>query len=345
VLRALAAVVVLQAVLATPSVPVRPALADGRVRVQSGLVYGSFGGQPLWLDAYLPAGRGDNLPAMVLIHGGGWWSGNRTYPRSVAETLARKGWAAFSIGYTLDTPSRSGYPVQVEECQAALRWIERHAAEFHIDVHRLAVYGGSAGGYLASMLAVLGPGRPAYVPVAAAVSVSGPDDPALLVKESLEHYPCRPTGCAVTYAALNHLSWFLGCPLDRCSARLLREASPVYHVTRQTPPFFLYDSSDEIIPLSQATAMKTALQRAGIPVRLMVISGTSHGPPRLLDVEQPIAKFLAAYVLKGPAPVWPWALAAIAAAALLVASLYFLTRRRRPEGAPSEGWYPRRHRK
>jgi acetyl esterase/lipase len=308
-------------------------LADGQVRVTSGLKYGSFDGHPLLLDAYLPASQGQDLPAMVLIHGGGWWSGNRAYPRSVAETLARKGWAAFSIGYTLDTASLSGYPVQVEECQAALRWIERHAAEFHVDVHRLAVYGGSAGGYLASMLAVLGPGRPHYVPVAAAVSISGPDDPALLVKEYREHDACRPTGCAITYAALNHLSWFLGCPLDRCSARLLREASPVYHVTRQTPPFFLYNSSEEIIPLSQATTMQTALRREGVPVRLMVIPGTSHGPPSLLDVEKPIAKFLAAYVPNAPAPVWPWAVGGIALAALLGGTLYFVfvARRRRPE--------------
>jgi len=316
-------------------VPVPAALAAAAVRVEPGVTYGEHDGQALRLDVYLPPAPGRDRAAALLIHGGGWSQGDKSDERAVGETMAQSGWVAFAIGYTLDSPSRPGYPLQVEECQAALRWVEQHAHRFHIDVHRLVVYGGSAGGYLAAMVATLGPGRPGYAPVAAAVSLSAPLDPALLVQEYRAGAPCRPTGCAVTYTALNHLSWFLGCPLRRCAAALLSAASPVDHVTNRTPPFFLYNSADEVIPASQATAMEAALRREGVPVQLMVLPGESHGPPSLLDVKLPITSFLAAHVPPAPPPghVWRWVVAGAATLAVVTALLVLGLRRRRQPNA------------
>lgn len=307
------------------------------IAVHHNLAYGEHDGRPLLLDVYEPAKLGRDLPGALMIHGGGWWSGSKAYPASVGRFLARSGWVAFAVNYTLDTAKLHGYPLQVAECQEALRWMEEHAAEYHMDVHRLVVYGGSAGGYLAAMVAVLGPGKAGFSPVSAAVSISGPLNPDLLVQEYRAGGPCRPKGCAVTYDALNHLSWFLGCPLSTCPSRLLTQASPVDHVTKSSPPFFIYDSSEEIIPLSQATTMVDRLKAVGVPAQLDVIAGETHGPPSLLDIKSPVEAFLAAYVPPAPpsGSPWVWAIVAVVLLCVVAALRVLLRRRSRRAGALS----------
>jgi acetyl esterase/lipase len=238
---------------------------------------------------------------------------------------------AFAINYTLDSPRLPGYPLQIQQCQEALRWIEQHASQFHIDTHRLVAYGGSAGAYLAAMVALLGPGEPGYTPVAAAVSLSGPLNPALAVASYRAGGPCRATGCTITYTALAHLGQFLGCNLQTCSNSLLTQASPVDHVVHGSPPFFLYNSGNEIIPASQATTMAQRLRANGVAVTLMILPGETHGPPSLLDVKEPITRFLAAHVPPAPAPgprlLW-FALGGAALVVIVVVSLLFVVRRR-----------------
>lgn len=264
------------------------------VRVLRNVAYGSYGGRPLLLDAYLPAAKASARPAVLLIHGGGWARGDKAEERPVGEALARSGYVAFSINYTLASPFQVGYPLQIQQCQAALRWMEQNASQYGVDIRRIAVYGGSAGGYLAAMVATLP--QPDVQPVRAAVSLSGPLDLTALIALVRAGAPCAVTGCAVTAAAEFHLDQYLGCSLLSCSPALIRAASPIDHVSPRSPPFFLYNSADEVIPVGQAGNMADRLRASHVPVQLMVLPGHHHGPPNLGLVAKPIAAFLAEYM-------------------------------------------------
>jgi len=61
--------------------------------------------------------------------------------------------------------------------------------------------------------------------------------------------------------------------------KIYREASPINHVSSQTPPFFLiHGEADTTVPYEQSLLMKAALSNAGVPVELLCIPGAGHGP-------------------------------------------------------------------
>ncbi len=105
----------------------------------------------LGLDLYRPAGN-EALPAVIIIHGGGWVAGDRRMERAFAKTLAARGYVAVPVSYRLGTPGR--FPAPIEDLKEAVRWLRAHAKDYHIDPARIAAVGGSAGANLASMLGV-----------------------------------------------------------------------------------------------------------------------------------------------------------------------------------------------
>ncbi len=80
--------------------------ADQRhIEMDHGVVYGEAAGGPLLLDAYRPPAGPTPCPAVVLVHGGGMWTGSRADMAEPALALARAGYAAFAPGYRLVDPA------------------------------------------------------------------------------------------------------------------------------------------------------------------------------------------------------------------------------------------------
>ena len=103
--------------------------------------------------AYYPCSDGP-LPAFVSIHGGGWWLGNiDLYNHSCRATAAATDAAVFAVGYRLAPEHR--FPTAAEDCYAALCWVAANADPIGIDPARIAVGGGSAGGNLAAVVALM----------------------------------------------------------------------------------------------------------------------------------------------------------------------------------------------
>lgn len=151
------------------------------------LTYGTTSaGEDLHLDLTRPegTGRGDRLPLMVLVHGGGFNSGSRTEYRAEARALAERGWAVAAVDYELSFPGAQGNDEQrlaaldtaLTDVEDAIRWLDGRSAELGIDPDRVVAFGESAGGTTATGLAYIGEGPPL---VRAAVSASGRTDPAL----------------------------------------------------------------------------------------------------------------------------------------------------------------------
>lgn len=267
---ALAAALVLVAGGAAPAAPAGPS----GVQVFRDIEYGRVATKPLLLDAYLPPGRGSQRPAVVLIHGGGWRGGDKATFADEATKMAAMGWVAFSVNYRLDeTPT---FKAGIEDVQAAVRWVRANVAEFGVNAARVGVLGESAGGHLAALLATAGEGRLfTSSRVLVAASWSGPMDLSALARQ-------RGDGWATP---------LMGCTLAACPEQF-QQLSPVTQVDASDAPMYLINSTDELVPLSQAQAMADRLRAAGIDHQLDVLPGNRHSLDFRADAWPATVRFL-----------------------------------------------------
>ncbi|MBM3858099.1 MAG: alpha/beta hydrolase [Verrucomicrobia bacterium] len=113
----------------------------------------------LYLPAKIPAGR--RIPAVVIIHGGGWTGGDKAAARelNIGGTLASNGYAALSINYRLGPKDNRllAWPQNLHDCKTAVRWLRANADRYQLDAAHIGVIGGSAGGHLSAMVGVTQP--------------------------------------------------------------------------------------------------------------------------------------------------------------------------------------------
>ncbi len=239
-------------------------------RVIPDLVYGHAAGETLLLDACLPAAPAASstanpapLASVILIHGGGWDHGDKADGgyREVCEWLARNGYPTFSVNYRMD-PAFT-FPAALDDVRTAVAWLRTSAqrSRFDLDPARVAAFGGSAGGNLASLLGTKGSGPlTAGTRVAAVVDLSGPAD--------LTGADATPDFIPVQLA-------FLGCSSETgCPAA--REASPIFAASHDDPPFFIANSTNEKIPIAQSRRFAEALRAAGVPATFTPVPGAAH---------------------------------------------------------------------
>ena len=239
------------------------------------------------LDLYVPKELQGPLPLIVWIHGGGWRDGDKDYCPPLPWT--KKGYVVASIGYRLCQDSL--FPAQIEDCKAAIRWLREHAGSYKIDSNRVVAWGGSAGGHLASLLGTSADaaeweqGHPPYLSrVQAVIDWYGRAD--------LTPVCTDPSMKDSASASL------LGGS-GRSVADLAREASPLFHVSKDDPPFLImHGDMDDIVPLSQSQMFANALREAGVPVMLVILKRVGHGGDEFLKPAQvrAIDAFLSSYL-------------------------------------------------
>jgi acetyl esterase/lipase len=120
------------------------------VAVQEEIVYKSLGQRKLHLDVFYPENENEKYPAVLLIHGGGWRTGDRSLMVPLAQQLTKRGYVAATVEYRLSL--EAPYPAAVHDLKAAVRWLRAHAEDFSIDTGKIAAFGTSAGGQLAALL-------------------------------------------------------------------------------------------------------------------------------------------------------------------------------------------------
>src|SRR5262245_206551 len=205
--------------------------------VEEGLVYGRAGEAELKLDLARPEGAGP-FPAIVFIHGGGWYAGNREGYRSDIKEAARRGYVAVTISYRLmqfneaekeTTTAAPIFPAQIHDAKVAVRWLRANAGKYHIDPNRIGVTGGSAGGHLSLLVGLTDPqsklegesGNPDRSSrVQAVVNVFGPTDMA----------ECYRTSSVAWIFRL----FMGGTPEEAADA--YKSASPLTYVSKDDPP-------------------------------------------------------------------------------------------------------------
>ncbi len=129
---------------------VEPRLPQG-IAAREEVVYKSLGERELHMDIFYPEDTGkETYPAVLLIHGGGWRTGDKSLLVPMAQQLAKRGYVAATAEYRLSL--EAPYPAAVHDLKAAVRWLRANAVSYSIDTSRIAAFGTSAGGQLAALL-------------------------------------------------------------------------------------------------------------------------------------------------------------------------------------------------
>jgi arylsulfatase A len=118
------------------------------------LVYAHYGERQMQLDLWKPKAATAALPAIVCIHGGGWYKGERSSMANLAQALAARGFVTAAISYRFSGEAK--FPAAIQDCKAAVRYLRANAEKFGIDARAIGVTGLSAGGHLAALLSTSG---------------------------------------------------------------------------------------------------------------------------------------------------------------------------------------------
>ncbi|HYM12769.1 MAG TPA: alpha/beta hydrolase [Bryobacterales bacterium] len=244
------------------------------------------------LDLYLRRGADEPLPTLIYIHGGGWTGGTKEDAALRLEPYLEMGWNAVNVEYRLARVSLA--PAAVEDCLCALRWVIRHAKEYHLDTDKLVVTGHSAGGHLALTTGM--------IPASAGLDRECPGTEDLRVAAIINWYGITDVEDLLegpnmkTYA----VTW-LGSMENR--REVARRVSPIRYVRAGLPPILsIHGDADPTVPYQHAVRLHEALQEAGVPNQLITIPGGKHGgfnQAETLRAYTAIREFLAAHKLLG----------------------------------------------
>lgn len=227
-------------------------------------------------NIYTPADAKGKLPAVIYFHGGGWSHGTRA--QGMAKSIAAMGYVTMSPEYDL-VPS-AHYPTQVDQAWAAVKYLEDHADELGVDVNRIAVGGGSAGGELAALIG-LRVRMPAGVrPVKAVVLASAVLDltEAQNLNKTINNY--MGDGCLDLVAAC-------------------KEASPTLASLKDAPAFFVgYGTKDALVPPHQQTDFIAKLKAAHVPVEVYAGEGGPHNYASMPEWKEANAAAVLAFLKK-----------------------------------------------
>jgi acetyl esterase/lipase len=213
------------------------------------------------LDIYLPPGGfKKSRPAILFIHGGGFKTGDKAEFRSasVSADLARAGYVVASCNYVLFSKKNPGvWPQNVSDCRNAVRWLRQNAEALGVDPSRIAVAGGSAGGYLALMVGLsedkveLGgdPSAKVSAKVSAVINMYG-------VTDSTQHGQDTLVSAGPKAAKL---------------------FSPIAHVRANCPPvLILHGSADPTVPIKESEDLVKALGAVKADYEFIVVKDAVH---------------------------------------------------------------------
>ncbi|OYW24638.1 MAG: hypothetical protein B7Z55_01605, partial [Planctomycetales bacterium 12-60-4] len=216
------------------------------------------------LDLYLPEKAAENpLPLIVHIHGGGWRGGSK-FPCAVAP-MVLKGYAVASVEYRFS--QKAIFPAQIQDCQAAIRWLRAHAKEYHFDIERVGVVGGSAGGHLSALVGTAG-GKNALPKIGgneeqsdrvqAVCDIFGPADFNTVVQQAADDKNVKNIFEFNTPG--DPYSLLIGTRLD--DKAKADAVSPVHYVSKDNPPFLiLHGTHDTLVPYAQSEEFAAVLKK------------------------------------------------------------------------------------
>jgi len=223
--------------------------------------YHSQSNRDLFLDVYL---KNDNKlhPAVVLIHGGGWKSGDKSQTHALAQKIALSGYSCFCIEYRKSLEAK--YPAAIIDVKNAIKFIKEKAQNYKVDPNKIAVLGCSSGGQMAALIG----------------TTNG--------NSKFEEVTTKPTACVQAIIDMDGILAFhhpesqegkiaglwLGGDYEEVP-NLWEEASALNNCDRNTPPILFINSSNSRFHAGQ-NDMITILEKNGIYYEVKTLNNSPH---------------------------------------------------------------------
>lgn len=235
--------------------------------VEPDIVYKKVGDVELKVDFYPPASVGSKpSPFVLVVHGGGWTSGDRLQLKALNEGLSKIGIASGAVQYRLAPKTK--WPAMLDDVQACVRYFRANATKYSIDPNQFGAMGASAGGHLSLLLGSMDTREKdtkdfAEVSsrVKCVVNFFGPTD----LSQDFD-----PTVASILCNAV------LGKPYKSSDPDIVA-FSPVSHIDKLTSPVFtIHGKADTLVPPKQTERLDEAMKKAGVKHEFRMIDGMVH---------------------------------------------------------------------
>lgn len=245
---------------------------------------------PNWegkMDLYLPPTEKGSSPVVINIHGGGWNKGVKE-SQTGFNTFFKMGFAVANISYRLTGHTTA--PAAVEDARCALIYLIKNAKALNIDVNRIVVMGGSAGGHLALMVGLLENDHrfDGNCPGVENIKVA-----AIIDKYGITDVWDWGYGQRITSSSAKR--WLGNKANDQAFAA---SVSPITYVNKNSPPVFIvHGDADPTVPYQQSVDLYNKLKQAAVKTEFMTVKGGLHGKfdkEKNSEVNKAIADFLKA---------------------------------------------------
>jgi acetyl esterase/lipase len=255
------------------------------VRIERDIPYVPDGDPSQRLDLYLPEKGGDKpLPLLVWIHGGGWLGGSKGENPGAALT-ARGEYASASVEYRFS--DKAVFPAQIQDCQAAVRFLRANASKYNVDPDHIGVWGASAGGHLVALLGTaggagafpkIGENRDTSDRVQAVIDLFGPADFTTVKAQAAGDK--RAKSIFNFDDTTNPYARLIGARIGGERPEAEKAVSPVTYVSKDDPPFLIvHGDADTLVPYAQGVELQAALRKSGVDAVLQPVPAAGHGGP------------------------------------------------------------------
>ncbi|HTY36683.1 MAG TPA: alpha/beta hydrolase [Bacteroidota bacterium] len=255
-----------------PTVTLVAAAVPPGVKAMENIVYATDGARALHLDLFMPEEKSSTpRPCVLIIHGGGWRSGNRQMEWPMAQHLAVKGYVTAAVEYRLSVEAM--YPTGIYDLKAAIRWLRAHASSYNIDPEKFAAYGCSAGGELAAFLGTTGDMKKfegtvgetgSSSRIQAVVDIDGILDFSDPAESGKDTDPAKPSAGK---------AWFGGSFKEK--PERWKEASPIHYLSKKTAPILFVNSSQPRFHAGRDEGIGI-LKQFGVYTEVHTIANTPH---------------------------------------------------------------------
>ena len=216
------------------------------------------------ITAYIPASN-PTKTAVIVAPGGGYQHLSMVKEGSdVAAWLNARGVAAFVLKYRLGPKYHS--PIELGDAQRAIRTVRADAAKYGIAADQIGMWGFSAGGHLTASAGTM------Y------------DQGNASAADPIERQSSRPDFLILAYPVITMLDPYVhkGSRLyllgDAPTLAQEQAMSPELHVTAQTPPTFIFSTTDDkTVPVMNSVLFYSALVRAAVPAEMHLFQHGAHG--------------------------------------------------------------------
>ncbi|OYX24010.1 MAG: lipase [Flavobacteriales bacterium 32-35-8] len=221
--------------------------------------YGNDGDQNF--DVYLPANRTSSTKIVILVHGGGWTSGDKSDMNPIKDIIQQdfQNVAIVNINYRLADVNNTPYPMQIEDITSIINYLKENKVKYTIS-EDFGFIGISAGGHLSLLWSYAFDDFNDIKMVCSIVGPTNLTDPAYLNN---------------TDPVLQELLNSFGADAE---LSFLEEVSPYHQVPATAPPTILfYGGQDPLIPTTQGTDLRDKLQNLGVTHEFTLYPNAGHG--------------------------------------------------------------------